>query len=105
MMKKTTTFMFSALFFFPVLTIAADTHKPVSNWTCEDFLALDESFRPTAVGVAQALDSKNKPEDAVIDVKGIETVTPAIVQACTDDKQSTFKNKVHNEWEKIKKHL
>ncbi len=60
--------------------------KPVNSSTCEDFLAVDESFQPTAVGFAEALNNKDKPEDAVLDVQGIATVTPAIVQACTQDK-------------------
>ncbi|MEM8366735.1 HdeA/HdeB family chaperone, partial [Morganella morganii] len=28
------------------------TQKPVSQWTCDDFLSIDESFYPTAVGIA-----------------------------------------------------
>ncbi len=47
---------------------AADNKKPVNSWTCEDFLAVDESFQPTAVGFAEALNNKDKPEDAVLDV-------------------------------------
>ncbi|WP_054179364.1 acid-activated periplasmic chaperone HdeA [Trabulsiella odontotermitis] len=85
--------------------MAADKSKPVNDWTCEDFLALDESFRPTAVGVVEALNNKDKPEDAVMDVHGIATVTPVVVQACTDDNKSSFKQKVIGEWNKLKKHL
>ena len=84
---------------------AADNKKPVNSWTCEDFLAVDESFQPTAVGFAEALNNKDKPEDAVLDVQGIATVTPAIVQACTQDKQANFKDKVKGEWDKIKKDM
>ena len=84
---------------------AADNKKPVNSWTCEDFLAVDESFQPTAVGFAEALNNKDKPEDPVLDVQGIATVTPAIVQACTQDKQANFKDKVKGEWDKIKKDM
>ncbi|HAX0092101.1 TPA: acid-activated periplasmic chaperone HdeA, partial [Escherichia coli CD311] len=76
-----------------------------NSWTCEDFLAVDESFQPTAVGFAEALNNKDKPEDAVLDVQGIATVTPAIVQACTQDKKASFKDKVKGEWDKIKKDM
>jgi acid stress chaperone HdeA len=34
------------------------------------------------VGFAEALNKKDKPEDAVLDVKGVETVTPALVHVC-----------------------
>lgn len=104
-MKKVSGIIFSGLLLIPVLGQAADNQKPVNNWTCEDFLALDASFQPTAIGFAEALNSKDKPEDAVIDVQGITTVTPAVVQACTEDKKASFKSKVENEWNKLKKHL
>jgi len=87
----------------PTVGFAADKSTPVNKWTCEDFLAVDTTFQPTAVGFAEALNSKDKPEDAVLDVQGIQTVTPAVVQACTDDKSGNFKDKVEQEWGKVKK--
>jgi acid stress chaperone HdeA len=82
---------------------AAENHKPVSQWTCEDFLATDTTFQPTVVGFAEALNKKDKPEDG--HVKGVETVTPALVQACMQDKKANFKKKADSEWDKIKKDL
>ena len=108
-MKKVLGVILGGLLLLPVVSNAADAQKaadnkkPVNSWTCEDFLAVDESFQPTAVGFAEALNNKDKPEDAVLDVQGIATVTPAIVQACTQDKQANFKDKVKGEWDKIKK--
>ena len=69
------------------------------------FPGCGRSFQPTAVGFAEALNNKDKPEDAVLDVQGIATVTPAIVQACTQDKKANFKDKVKGEWDKIKKDM
>lgn len=83
-----------------LITKNRSTHGPVKIST-----AVDESFQPTAVGFAEALNNKDKPEDAVLDVQGIATVTPAIVQACTQDKQANFKDKVKGEWDKIKKDM
>ena len=104
-MKKVSAIIVGSLMLFPVLSQAAETQKPINNWSCEDFLALDSSFQPTAVGFAEALHNKDKPEDAVMDVKGIETVTPTIVQACTENQKASFKDKVKNEWDKLKKHI
>lgn len=104
-MKKTSCIILGSLLLIPALSLAADNQKPVNSWTCEDFLALDASFQPTAVGFAEALNNKDKPEDAVMDIQGITTVTPAIVQACTENKKESFKGTVKNEWEKLKKHL
>ncbi|WP_052284135.1 acid-activated periplasmic chaperone HdeA [Kluyvera genomosp. 1] len=104
-MKKVSGIILGSLLLIPTLSQAAENSKPVNNWTCEDFLALDSTFQPTAVGFAEALNNKDKPEDAVMDIKGIETVTPAIVQACTANHKASFKDKVKNEWDKFKKHI
>lgn len=64
---------------------------------------MDESFQPTAVGFAEALNNKDKPEDAVLDVQGIATVTPAIVQACTQDKKPALKIKLKANGTKLRK--
>ncbi len=77
-MNKTLSIVIGSLLIIPALSQAADSHKPVSQWTCEDFLATDATFQPTVVGFAEALNKKDKPEDAVLDVKGVETVTPAL---------------------------
>lgn len=79
--------------------------KPINSWSCEDFLAVNESFQPMAVGFAEALNSKDKPEDAVLDVSGIEKVTPMIIQACQEDAKVSFKEKVRSEWDKVKKDM
>lgn len=104
-MKKVSGIIFASLLVIPVMSQAAEKQKPINNWTCEDFLALNASFQPTAIGYAEALNNKDKPEDAILDVQGIETVTPAIVQACTEDKTATFKSKVDSEWQKLKSHM
>lgn len=83
----------------------AASAKPVNSWSCEDFLAVDESFQPIAVGFAEALNSKDKPEDAVLDISGIEKITPVIIQACKENTEISFKEKVRFEWDKIKKDM
>ncbi|MES2869722.1 MAG: acid-activated periplasmic chaperone HdeA [Pseudomonadota bacterium] len=82
---------------------AADTKQPVSKWTCEDFLAVNESFRPTAVGLGEAVNKNGKVEDAVLDVAGVEKITPLIVTACEKDQKTSFVQKLKEEWAKIKK--
>jgi len=77
--------------------------KPVSTWTCEDFLSVDESFRPTAVGIGEVVSRKGKVEDEVVDVDGIAAVTPALVQVCSKEPKASFLTKLKAEWEKVKK--
>ena len=58
-MKKVLGVILGGLLLLPVVSNAADAQKaadnkkPVNSWTCEDFLAVDESFQPTAVGFAE----------------------------------------------------
>lgn len=70
---------------FSAASIAADPKKPVAMWDCQDFLGVQESYRPVAVGFAEALNNKNKPEEAVLDVNGISTTTPLLVKHCTEN--------------------
>lgn len=70
---------------FSVTSHAADTKKPLALWECQDFLAVQHSYQPIVVGFAEALNKKDKPEDAVLDVAGIETNTPLLVKHCTEN--------------------
>ena len=76
-MKKVLGVILGGLLLLPVVSNAADAQKaadnkkPVNSWTCEDILAVDESFQPTAVRFAEALNNKDKPEDADLDLQGI----------------------------------
>ncbi len=78
--------------------------KPVNSGPVK-ISAVDDPSSQLQLVFAEALNNKDKPEDAVLDVQGIATVTPAIVQACTQDKQANFKDKVKGEWDKIKKDM
>ncbi len=64
---------------------AADGKKPLALWECQDFLAVQHSYQPLVVGFAEALNNKNKPEEAVLDVAGVETKTPLLVKHCTEN--------------------
>jgi len=101
-MKKVLGLILGAALIIPAMAQAADHKKPVSHWTCEDFLAVDSTFQPVAVGFAEALNSKDKPEDAVLDVNGIQTLTPLVIQACDTDKAANFKKTVDGEKSKHK---
>jgi acid stress chaperone HdeA len=70
---------------FSASSIAADTKKPLAMWACQDFLDVQESYKPIVVSFAEALNSKSKPEDAVLDVDGITTTTPMLVKHCTEN--------------------
>jgi acid stress chaperone HdeA len=80
---------------------AADTKKPVAQWTCQDFLAVDDQFKPKAVYWATAYAKGGKPEASVLDIEGTEKVTPMIIDECTKAPQASFWQKLKSEWKKV----
>lgn len=64
---------------------AADTKKPLATWQCQDFLGVQETYRPVVVSYAEALNNKGKAEEAVVDVEGISTRTPLVVKQCNEN--------------------
>ncbi|MCU1729413.1 acid-activated periplasmic chaperone HdeA [Pseudomonas sp. 7P_10.2_Bac1] len=81
----------------------ADAKKPLTQWTCEDFLAVNESFQPVAVGLGEAVNKSGKVEDAVLDVDGVAKVTPEVITACKQDPKASFVHKIKDAWGKVKK--
>lgn len=90
---------------FSALSHAAENKKPIRSWSCDDFLALDESFKPTAIGFVEALNKKDKPEDAVLDINGTIKVTPLVIEACKQAPKESFIGKVKSEWMKVKNEM
>jgi acid stress chaperone HdeA len=81
---------------------AAEAKKPVAKWTCADFLAVDEQFRPKVVYWATAYAKGGKPEASVIDIDGTEKVTPMIIEDCTKAPQASFWQRLKADWAKVK---
>ena len=66
-------------------TNATNAKKPIALWECQDLLGVEESYRPVVVGYAEAFNQKGKPEEAAVDVAGIRTLTPMLVQYCSEN--------------------
>jgi acid stress chaperone HdeA len=81
---------------------AADNKKPVTQWTCADFLAVEDQYKPKVVYAATAYSKAGKPEAAVIDIEGTEKVTPMIITACEGTPRASFWDKLKAEWNKIR---
>ncbi|KAB7660587.1 acid-activated periplasmic chaperone HdeA [Plesiomonas shigelloides] len=61
--------------------------KPIAEWTCAEFLAVDESFRPSAVYFAEGFNQNDKPEGAMIDIAGVEKAIPFLIEDCSKNPQ------------------
>lgn len=105
MKKQLVTLGLTCLLTFSASTLAVENTKPVAMWTCEDFLSLDESYQPTAIGFAEALNKKGKAEDSVLDIDGIEKVTPKLIEVCKKEPQSKFLTELEAAWKDIKKEM
>jgi acid stress chaperone HdeA len=82
---------------------AAPGNKPLGQWTCEEFLAVNDQIKPKVVYWATAYGKGGKPEAAVLDIDATETVTPAIVDSCTKAPKESFWKTVKAEWAKVEK--
>ena len=79
----------------------AAAKKPLPKMTCEDFIGLDESFKPKAVYWAVAYGKNGHPEAEEVDVVGVEKVVPIVIEECQKAPKETFWQKVKAEWKKL----
>lgn len=84
-----------------VTAVAGENKKPVSQWTCQEFLAVDGQFQPKVIYSASMLTKKGKPEGAMIDVAGTEKVVPIVISECKKTPQASFWTKVKSAWAKV----
>jgi acid stress chaperone HdeA len=82
-------------------TFAAKVDKPVTQWACADFLSVDDQFKPKVVYWAAAYAKGGQPEAAVIDIRGIEKVTPELIGQCKKAPQASFWMRLKDEWKKV----
>lgn len=89
----------------PALAADKATTKHLDKMTCEEYLGLDESIQPKVVYWAVAYGKSGEPKAAVIDVDGIETAIPFIVEACKKAPKESFWHKVKEEMKKVEKKM
>lgn len=108
MRLKVAAFLILGLALASSASLAGDK-KPMAQWKCEEFLALDAQFQPKAIYSATELTKKGKPEESILDVDGTEKVIPIVIAECKKAPQESFWDKVKGAWktveEKVKKAL
>jgi acid stress chaperone HdeA len=80
---------------------SAEIKKPVTQWTCAEFIALDDEYKPNAVYWATAYAQGGDPEASELDIAGTETVTPIIVQDCEKEPKASFWQKLKAAWDRV----
>lgn len=75
--------------------------KKVSELTCADFNGLEDTFKPTVVSWIAGFDKGDDEDEVAIDIDGIETVTPVIIEACKQEPKASFWKKAEAELKKV----
>lgn len=68
--------------------------KHIEKITCRAFNALDESFKPEAIGYAVDYGKRAKPKDLDVDVAGVERITPVVIETCKARPQETLLQRI-----------
>ena len=79
--------------------------KPLAKMTCEEFIGLEDSFRPKAVYWAVAYSDDGKPQSGSVNVEGVEKIVPVVVEACKQTPKHSFWQKVKAEFKKFEQKL
>jgi acid stress chaperone HdeA len=88
----------------PASVFAADAKKHISKWTCQDYLVVEDTFKPKAIVEAIGYSKKMKQHTLETDVIGTDKITPEIlVTECKKQPKATFWKKVTNEVKKLEK--
>lgn len=78
----------------------AEPKKPVSDWTCDEFLAVEGDFQPKVVYFASARSKSGKP-GSIVDIEGTEKIVPMIVDDCKKTPSESFMKKLKNAWHSL----
>jgi len=84
---------------------SAATKKPLGKMTCEDFIGIDDTFKPKVVYWAVAYGQDDKPESAGINIEGTEKMIPVLIETCKKAPKESFWQKVKAEVKKLEKKL
>ncbi len=80
--------------------LAENSKKPVSGWTCDEFLAVEGDFQPKIVYWATAKSKTGKP-GSIVDIEGTEKVVPMVIDDCKKTPSDSFMTKLKNAWKAI----
>jgi acid stress chaperone HdeA len=76
--------------------------KTVNQWTCAEFVGIDDQFKPKAIYWASAHAKGGKKHKAnVLNIEGTEKVIPIVIDECTKQPKATFWEKLKNAWQTV----
>lgn len=81
--------------------VAQESKKSASNWSCEEFLAVDASFQPKAVYYVSGLTRGGKL-DTLEDIQGTEKIIPMVIDECKKMPKDSLKMRLKSAWRAVK---
>ena len=85
------------------LPAAADAKKPITQWSCTDFVGPKTSSRPECIYWATGVAKAHDPKTATIDIVETDKIIPSVSEVCKKDPQAFFWQTVKAEWKKVEK--
>jgi len=80
---------------------ASSGKKTIDKITCQEFLDLDETYRPMYVAWAWGYNyGQTEPASGWVDVDGVEQITPYVVTECQKEPKASFWSKVKSKFHK-----
>jgi acid stress chaperone HdeA len=70
--------------------------KKASEWTCQDFLAVDDDLKPLVIYWMKGYDSAGKPDTAEVDVAYFDQPITTVVTECQKDPKAGLWDKIKN---------
>ncbi|CDZ76206.1 putative acid stress chaperone HdeA precursor [Legionella massiliensis] len=77
---------------------SATKAKQANRMTCEEFLALDEVYRPKVIYWTAGKVKKGNTEDINVLISGTEKLVPEIIEECKKNPKESF-------WQRVKSHF
>ncbi|SDK28335.1 HdeA family protein [Microbulbifer yueqingensis] len=81
------------------------SRKAAKDWTCADFIAVDEKYQPKVVYWATANTEDGDPEAAILDIEATEKVVPMVITACKKTPKESFRKKFKEERQKVDREM
>jgi hypothetical protein len=86
----------------PSRSVATTPKKPVSEWSCEEFLAVADEYQPKAVYWASP-QAKGGKQASFVEIDGVEKIVPMIIEDCKKTPKDSFMQKLRGAWRSVGK--
>jgi acid stress chaperone HdeA len=79
----------------------AEPTKPLAQWTCKDYLDIEDVIRPKVVYWSSAHAKPGKPKAVTIKIKETEQVIPILEEDCRKASGESFWKHLEAAWKKV----